>query len=60
MKTTHKFTLISSLLAASAMSSSGIIILVSDTETTSEIDDFLNANFTNVTDAFHNVIGHHV
>ncbi|MDA7881400.1 PEP-CTERM sorting domain-containing protein [Akkermansiaceae bacterium] len=50
MKTTHKFTLISSLLAASAMSSSGIIILVSDTETTSEIDDFLNANFTNVTE----------
>ena len=32
------------------MSSSGIVVLVSDTEATSEIDDFLNANFANVTE----------
>ena len=58
MKTTKKLTIVSSLFAASALPSSGIVIVISDLVNNAavpvqNIENYLNGNFSNVTEIRH-------
>jgi len=58
MKTTNKLTLVSSIVAASVLPSSGIVIVLSDLVNDAavpvqNIENYLNSNFSNVTEIRH-------